>query len=122
MARALSATTGALHYVADMFFVRDGAYRYDPRDIGKAHEWCQLAARRALEAGADVIVSNTFTRNKEIKPYLEMAKMYRADFRVIVATGSYRNIHGVPQDAIDRMRSRWEELDEETVRSIVAYR
>ena len=106
LAKRMVEAIRAHHFEADMFFVRsDGQYNFRPQAIKAAHEWCQSQTRAALALGADVIVSNTFTQNWEIRPYLEMG----ADkVTVITCEGDYGNVHGVPDSAIDRMRDRWE--------------
>lgn len=107
MARSLM-TPNTRHYEADMYFEQDGEYRFDPKKIKDAHAWCQRKTRIALEAGLDVIVSNTFTQRWEMKPYLDMASDIGAKVEVITAKGDYKNIHNVPPEAIQRMRDRWE--------------
>lgn len=99
-----------VHCEADAFFVgQDGVYRYNPKMIKSAHEWCQRQVDIALRNGHNVVVSNTFTRLWEMDAYRAIAERRGAEVRVIVARGSYGNIHGVPSEAIDRMRARWED-------------
>ena len=57
------------------------------------------------------VVANTFTRRWEMEPYLEAAKHRGVSVRIIEATGNWPNVHGVPEDAIERMRARWEPVD-----------
>ena len=106
LAKRMAAAMNAMHFEADMFFTRsDGQYDFRPEALRSAHEWCQSQTRQALALGADVIVSNTFTQNWEMRPYLEMG----ADkVTVITCEGDYGNVHGVPASAIERMRDRWE--------------
>jgi len=96
-----------IHLEADMFFMRDGVYRYEPEKIKEAHEWCQASALIALRSGNSVVVSNTFTRLWEMKPYIEMVTP-DVQLQIVTATGSYKNIHGVSDDVVQRMRERWE--------------
>ena len=98
------------HYEADMFFVRDGEYRYDAVRIKDAHEWCQRKAREALADGKRVVVSNTFTRRFEMEPYFVMARAFGAGLRIVEATGKWENVHGVPEEVVERMRKRWEHV------------
>ena len=91
---------------ADMFFVGpDGEYRYDPAKIKDAHAWCRRMVRSLLDDGRKVVVANTFTRRWEYEPYLSMCD----DVEVVVARGYYRNIHGVPDHVVEKMRERFEE-------------
>lgn len=103
-------TDGSRHYEADMYFEVNGEYLFDPRLLPKAHKWCQNKARAALNAGLDVIVSNTFSQRWEMQPYIDMAGELGATVEILTAVGNYQNIHGVPAEAIQRMRSRWEQF------------
>ncbi|NBV51319.1 ATP-binding protein [bacterium] len=100
------------HYEADMYFIdSDGVYRFNPRLLSAAHSWCQNSTEKALRAGHNVIVSNTFTQAREIEPYLSLAKKIGGiKVEIKTATGNYKNVHDVPEAAIQRMRDRWEEF------------
>ena len=85
--------------------------------IQNAHEWCQACIREDLASDEPVaVVANTFVQGWEFTPYLEMAR--EANARVVVidvfdagmddATLAARNVHGVPEAAIARMRSNWD--------------
>lgn len=97
---------GYVHYEADMYFMRDGQYQYDSRQIRQAHQWCREQTLRALQSGKRVVVSNTFTRLQEMEPYFSMT----SDARVVEATGRWKNVHGVPEETLQAMASRWEAL------------
>jgi len=97
------------HYEADMYFVRGDKYCYDHKKIRKAHEWCQREVFKALTNGKSVVVSNTFTRRFEMKPYLDMAKIFGIKPCIIETTGNWPNVHEVPQKVIEKMRQRWQQ-------------
>lgn len=109
-----------VHLEADMYFTTlAGGYLWDPKLTGKAHEWCQAQALDAMvnRKGATIIVSNTFTTEKELHPYIELAK--GLDYKVTILTVettlsaeelAKRNSHGVPQAAIEKYRDRWQTL------------
>lgn len=63
------------------------------------------------DAGRPVVVANTFTRRWEMEPYLKAAKKRGIKVRIVEATGNWANVHGVPADAIERMRARWEPIE-----------
>lgn len=95
---------------ADMYF--DSflfGYRFDPAKLSEAHEWCKATVERYLSTGYNVVVSNTFTRRWEFEPYLEVAAKYEAMVDIVVTTGNYENVHGVPDSVIQGMRERWED-------------
>lgn len=105
------AERGYRHYEADMFFITsDGQYVFEPKKIKQAHIWCQQMTHRALAHGKNVVVANTFTTRWEVQPYRDIAANVGCGIEIITATGNYKNIHGVPDHAIERMRARWEEL------------
>lgn len=98
------------HYEADHYFIDDdGVYRFKPEDIKAAHEWCQQQTEAGLVAGLDVVVSNTFTQNWEMDPYLQMAKDLNIPVQVIECKGRFKSIHNVPPESLKRMARRWEE-------------
>jgi adenylate kinase family enzyme len=101
------------HYEADMYFYKNGEYHFDPKKLKDAHEWCKKQTEIDLMFGKSVIVSNTFTQKWEIEPYIELGKKYGAEVIIKKATGNYQNVHGVPDDALERMKSRWEDIDNE---------
>lgn len=97
------------HYEADQFFTdASGAYKYDREKIEDAHEWCQRETFKSLANGKRVVVSNTFTRLREMEPYFDMAKTFGIEPRIIEATGNWPSVHGVPAEVVEKMRQRWE--------------
>ena len=108
MARKIAIDTGALHVEADMWL--DYSQQRNPHAVGMARDICQARARNTLAFGASVVVSNTFTQQWEMQPYLDMARHYGAQVEIITATGDYGSIHNVPAEAIQAMRERWEEV------------
>lgn len=109
--------TATAHYEADMYFMYpDGEYVFDPSRIKRAHEWCLLSTLESLQEGEDVIVSNTFTTLKEIRPYFDMARDVGADVEIITCTGEYGSVHGVPEATLEKMKRRFvtdEEINKE---------
>ncbi len=97
------------HYEADMYFVKDGVYTYNPEKIRDAHEWCQAKTLISLRRDESVVVSNTFTRLWEMTPYLMMIDKFGDNCEVFTMRGNYQNIHGVPDSVLEQMKARWEE-------------
>ncbi|MCL9783166.1 ATP-binding protein [Vibrio sp. S4M6] len=107
----LAKTFGAAHFEADMYFLdSNGVYVFDPSKLRQAHAWCQLKTGQALSLGQSVVVSNTFCRLWEMRPYEKLAKRYRAQLRILECTGQYDNVHGVPDEAIRAMKNKWQAI------------
>jgi tRNA uridine 5-carbamoylmethylation protein Kti12 len=96
------------HFEADMFFGKE--YKFDYKYLSDAHKWCQAQTAFALFNNKDVIVSNTFIKNKEIKPYYEIALRYEVDFEIFNLMTEYGSIHGVPVEVIDKMRNNFKPI------------
>ena len=108
--------SGYAHFEADMYFMEDGVYKFDPAKIKDAHNWCQNSVAQAMLINytsghnSTIIVSNTFTQDWEMKPYYEMAKQW--DYKVFSIIVENRhggeNVHGVPADKLEMMKNRFE--------------
>lgn len=91
---------------ADDWFNRSGEYVFKPEELGKAHRMCQLNTEASLMLGGSAIVSNTFTSKKEFTPYFDMAADFDVPVVVIRMDNEYGNVHGVPEEALERQRAR----------------
>ena len=96
---------------ADHWFIQaNGEYVFDPNQLGAAHADCMRRFREAL-ANPDVeaiVVDNTNTSRKAVKPYLDAATAAGAItigmiLQVDPAVAAARNVHGVPLETIERM-------------------
>lgn len=97
------------HLEADMYFEdAHGNYKYDPSKIKEAHQWCQEQTKKFLGNGVTVIVAGPFSTAWELLPYFRMLPW--EDILVLVATGEYENVHGVPAEVIEKMKKRWEPI------------
>ena len=58
----------------------------------------------------EIAVSNTFTQEWEMEPYLELAKTYGYKVFSIVVENRHGGInqHGVPEDKLEQMKNRFE--------------
>lgn len=99
------------HKESDMYFVdRDGNYNFNPSKIKEAHKWCQEEIEFLMKyEHSPVVVSNTFTTEKELYPYLEMAGKYNYNVTSLVVENRHGNtsIHNVPDEALDKMEKRF---------------
>ncbi len=101
------------HVEADMFFDKNGEYCFEGRKIKDAHIWCQAQAKYYLNQGEDVVVSNTFVRIEEMKPYIDASREYGASLQIIECSGNYKSVHDVPVATIENMRRKWEKLPDD---------
>ena len=95
----------------DYFYANENKeYLFDASKLDLAHKWCKLRTEHAMEDGImKIFVANTFTQEKEILPYTELAEKY--GYRVIVMIIENRHgntsIHGVPEESMIRMKKRF---------------
>lgn len=107
--KRLAKEIGAYMFEADDYFMKDGEYVFDPSKLHEAHKKCLQNTKRHIEAGDNVIVSNTFTTRRELLPYLNL----RADKFLIKMETNYGSIHNVPDFAIERMKERLDNCEVE---------
>lgn len=106
----------AVHLETDMYMIEDdGEYRWSQDKIGAGHQWCQDETLRNLLEGRNVVVSNTFTRYSEVRPYIDMALDHDFSMRAVIVNEEQdpkvlfeRNLHAVPFDTIVRMQDRFD--------------
>jgi predicted kinase len=103
---------------ADKYFIDDeGNYNFDGSKLKEAHEWCRDRVETFMQDSLlndqfyrHIAVSNTFTREWEMQAYVDLAEKYGYRvFSVIVENrhGS-SNVHGVPDEVIEKMKERFE--------------
>lgn len=107
-AARLKQESGYDHVEADMFFLKEGRYVFDPAMLPLAHDWCLGKARDALNAGRSVVVANVFETAESVRPYLLLG--YPCE--IIDANGRWKSAHGVPQDKIAAMRAHWQSKEQ----------
>ena len=98
-------------FEADAYMVdQQGNYAFDPSRLGEVHQKCYEAVRDALMQDiANVAVANTFVKRWEYQKYVDLANELGVKYEIIVCNGGYKNIHGVPEEAIQRMKDNWED-------------
>lgn len=103
-------------------------YIYRPEENGRVHALCrssfisQLAQikyaslnlsdeEKSTRPDTFLIVDNTNVHKWEAEPYIEAAQILKADTVTIRRfNGTYPNVHGVPPEHVDRMRSTLQNL------------
>lgn len=110
LAEYIAKYNDAVVCTADDYFINsDDEYVFNPDRLGFAHHQCMLKCENAMKEGKPVIVANTSTTEKEIKPYLDMGENY--DYLVFSVIVENRHtgisVHGVPDDKIEIMKNRF---------------
>jgi predicted kinase len=100
------------HFEADMFFERTGTYVFEAEKIGHAHSWCMQSTKAALQQGKTVVVSNTFTKHREFRFYIELAEKMGIPYEIIHMTGQFKNVHNVPDEVVNRMLANFQPYEQ----------
>lgn len=111
VARQLSERAEVSHFETDQWMMVKGVYVWAPEKLHWAHQQCLFACERDLAAGYSVVVPNTFTTFKEVRPYLESAKeigLSREQIQIITVEGSFGSVHDVPETTMKAMRGRFD--------------
>lgn len=98
-------------FEADMWHMVDGTYQWKADRVSFAHEQCQSHVKKAMELHHGVIiVSNTFTREWEMEPYINMCREHGYTYYSLIVENRHgnENIHNVPKANINKMRERFE--------------
>lgn len=79
-------------------------YEFDPDKLHLAHKACQEKCEQAMEWGNTVIVSNTSTKEKDLKTYLDLAKKhsYTVVSLIVENRSNTKSIHNVPEETLKR--------------------
>jgi predicted kinase len=93
----------------DYWYDKEGNYNFDITRLGDAHKNCQFKVKRAMMVlkRDNIIVHNTNTSEKEIKPYLELADMfgYKVVSLVVENRHGNKNVHDVPDFVLERQEN-----------------
>lgn len=95
---------------ADDYVTRNGVYKWSPETIGKSHEWCQRKCRRFMKKQVErIVVANTSTTERELKPYQDLARQFGYRIFSIIVENRHGgvNTHGVPETTLDKMCERF---------------
>ncbi|ULG01489.1 ATPase AAA [Aeromonas phage phiA019] len=93
----------------DMYFIDDnGNYNFDASKLKQAHDWCRFQVEETMKDDDDVIVSNTFTTEWEMKPYLDLAEKYGYTVFTVIIENRHGNkdIHNVPIETRQKQAER----------------
>jgi len=103
---------------ADSYFMKNGAYQFNPAELSNAHAHCfRMFIEHLQNKKEKVIVDNTNTTVEEISPYMLGAAAYQYSASIITVQStlnpqelSARNLHGVGEKIIlaqlERIKNR----------------
>lgn len=94
----------------DFHMTREGKYNWIAARQGAAHTWCQRKCERFMKRRIDrVIVANTSTTERELKPYYDLAKSYGYKVFSVIVENRHNGIneHNVPAETLDKMTERF---------------
>tara|TARA_B110000259_G_scaffold50378_2_gene59268 strand:- start:796 stop:1179 length:384 start_codon:yes stop_codon:yes gene_type:complete len=107
----LAKSLGGKHFEADMFFMNGNVYSFDASKLPTAHMWCQSRVVLSMEdLDERIVVSNTFTQEWEMKQYTDLAKEFGYIVYSLIVENRHDGVneHGVPDEALTKMRNRFE--------------
>lgn len=104
-------------FEADKFFMKNGEYKFDYTKIKDAHNDCKRKVHKAIHPSLfrrlfynTVVVSNTFTQEWEMRFYEIIARKYGYRVFHVVVENRHNGVneHGVPEDKVEIMKSRFQ--------------
>lgn len=105
---------------ADNFFMKEGKYQFDPKQLGQAHGKCFKDFINALMVFKDnpeatIVVDNTSIDNWEISPYVLAATAFGWPWEIIYVKADLEkaiigNQHGVPEKKVREMFERLDKI------------
>ena len=113
----LAEQLGGSHFETDNYFLdEDKSYKFDGSKLKEAHQWCQDLVSNAMILNhttgynETIVVSNTFTQEWEMKPYMDMAKDWGYKVFSIIVENRHGGVnqHGVPDEKLQQMNDRFE--------------
>jgi predicted kinase len=113
----LAKQLGGSHFETDKYFVgENGEYNFDGSKLKEAHQWCQDSVSNAMllnhttGENETIVVSNTFTQEWEMQPYMDMAKQWGYRVFTIIVENRHGGVnqHGVPDEKLQQMNDRFE--------------
>ena len=97
---------------ADDFFIGQDGYKFDPNNLGSAHQWCMRKFLFCIQDKmSPIVVDNTNINIEDIAPYVAVGEALGYDVEIIQVQvdpelAANRNIHGVPRSKVLEMDRR----------------
>ena len=116
--------TDAVIISTDDYFMVNGVYKFEGKDLVINHIKCQEAVedvmQEIIKVSSDpllpndlkstIVVHNTFTKDWEMQPYLILADKYGYRVHTLIVENRHgsESIHDVPKPSVDAQRDRFE--------------
>lgn len=104
-------------FEADQFFMKNGKYEFDGSKLKDAHNWCKRKVQYWMHPSLvgslffrNIVISNTFTQEWEMRFYQIIAKKYGYKVHTIIVENRHGgvNTHGVPEEKLEQMKERFQ--------------
>jgi len=95
---------------ADDFITHNGIYSWKPETVHISHKWCQRKCERFMKIGAKlIIIANTNTTEKELKPYFNLADEFDYKIYSLILENRHGgvNVHDVPEETLIKMKNKF---------------
>ncbi len=103
---------------ADKYFIDKitGEYNFKMSELHYAHEECYNQVETYMKDSLindqwyrRIAVSNTFNRERELKPYFELAEKYGYRVYSVIVENRHggKDIHSVPEETLEAMKKRF---------------
>lgn len=109
-ARILSENDKYPIFAADDYFYDDNSvYNFDVNKLNIAHKTCINNVELFMHKTNRIFVTNTFTTEKELKPYYQLAEKYGFNVISLIVENRHNgeSIHNVPEETIKKMKNRF---------------
>ena len=93
----------------DDYFMVNGEYKFDKTKLHYYHQLClQDTEKEMIKEIEKIFVTNTFTTEKELKPYIDLSKKYDYNLISLIVENRHgnKNIHVVPEETLLKMKNR----------------
>ena len=122
MVHQISADQYFMEYYEGIEVHNEQIYKFDPAELQNAHTFCLMCTEFYINSMTEwtehvehdvdhtLFIHNTFTKEWEMAPYIELAKKY--DYRVTTIVIENRHesdsVHDVPTEVVQRQKERFE--------------
>lgn len=100
---------GYKHFENDSFFVDEkGNYSFDFAFHQKAKDVCVQNVINSIISGDSVVVSNTYTKIKEMDDIIDFVNEMKVPYRIFEMYYNFENVHSVPDSVVDEKKQNFE--------------